>query len=273
MITLAATPLGNDDDASPRLRRALQEAELIAAEDTRRLRSLAQRLGIKISAQVIPYHDHNEEKVAPKLVATAAAGTDILMVSDAGMPVVSDPGYRLVKLAAAAGIPVQVIPGPSAALTALALSGLPSNRFTFFGFLPRKAGERSRVLNSLAALDTTWIFFESPRRVAATLADLAAAFGEKRPAALCRELTKTHEEVCRGTLADLQQRAAVQEILGEVTLVVAGCPEKDTDISAAVLEEVQELHALGLRLKDAASYVAKHHNLRANEIYERALDN
>ncbi|MGV9182976.1 16S rRNA (cytidine(1402)-2'-O)-methyltransferase [Arcanobacterium canis] len=268
MIVLAATPLGNDDDASVRLRRELEDASLIAAEDTRRLRALASRLGIEISAPVIAYHDHNEVEKAPGLIEEAKAGARIVMVSDAGMPSISDPGYRLVSQAADAGVPVTVVPGPSAVLTALAISGLASDRFTFEGFLPRKAAQLAQALETLADEERTMVFFESPRRLATSLAVAQEAFGEDRRAAVCRELTKIHEQVIRGTLGELNEWAK-GEILGEIVLVIEGSPA--AEFSHAAVDEVVELTRLGLRMKDAASHVAAREGLRKKELYEAAL--
>ena len=268
-ILLAATPIGNDDDASPRLRLALERADLVAAEDTRRLLNLATRLGLRVAGRVISFHEHNERSRTPELLDAARAGQVVLMVSDAGMPSVSDPGFRLVDAAVRAGVPVTVAPGPSAVLTALALSGLASDRFAFEGFLPRKAGERDRLLAELATERRTLVFFESPRRVHHTLAALAAAFGTGRRAALCRELTKVHEEVLRGSLAELTE-ATTGEVRGEIVLVVDGAEPPRTDPGPAV-EQVLALTDDGLRLKDAAGQVAQATGLRPNELYRAAL--
>jgi 16S rRNA (cytidine1402-2'-O)-methyltransferase len=221
-LTIAAVPIGQPADASGRLAAALQSAGLIAAEDTRRLRRLAAALGVRLTARLVSYYDDVESRRAPGLLAELAAGQDILLISDAGMPGVSDPGYRLVAAAAEAGLRVTVLPGPSAVTTALVISGLPSDRFVFEGFPPRKAGERTRRFAELAAEPRTLVFFESPRRIGATLAELAAAFGPERRAAVCRELTKTHEEIRRGTLAELTAWAGSGTVRGEITLVVAG---------------------------------------------------
>ncbi|MGC0274504.1 16S rRNA (cytidine(1402)-2'-O)-methyltransferase [Pseudactinotalea sp. Z1739] len=268
-ITLAGTPIGNVADASPRLGRLLESADLIAAEDTRRLRDLAGRLQVEVTAKVVSYHEHNEAARAAELVAEAAAGATVLVVSDAGMPGVSDPGYRVVRAAAQAGVPVTAVPGPSAVLTALALSGLPSDRFTFEGFLPRRPGERTRVLAALATQERTMVFFESPRRAGPTLEAMAHAFGADRAAAVCRELTKTHEQVRRGTLDELAAWAG-QGLLGEVTVVVAGAEPTIPDAAdalGAVLDRVQG----GQRLKDAATEVAALTGASKRELYEAAL--
>ena len=201
MLILAATPIGRTDDASPRLVAALASADVVAAEDTRRLRRLTSDLGVEVTGRVVSYFEGNETARTPDLVAELVGGAVVLLVTDAGMPSVSDPGYRLVAAALAQDVAVTAIPGPSAVLTALAVSGLPVDRFAFEGFPPRKAGERSRVLAALAADPRTLVFFESPHRTAATLHAMSEAFGADRPAALCRELTKTYEEVVRLPLA------------------------------------------------------------------------
>ncbi|MBM7824762.1 16S rRNA (cytidine1402-2'-O)-methyltransferase [Arcanobacterium pluranimalium] len=270
MIILAGTPLGNDGDASPRLRESLESADLIAAEDTRRLLNLVGRLGVAIHAPVVPYHDHNEAQKAPDLIAAAQAGKTVVMVSDAGMPSVSDPGYRLVSMAADAGVPVTVVPGPSAVLTALAVSGLASDRFTFEGFVPRKDGERKAFLQDLAREQRTMIFFESPRRLYDTLNAMCEVFGADRKAAVCRELTKVYEEVRRGTLGELAEWAK-GEVLGEICLVIEGIANDGSDVAAQHVDEVLALAERGLRLKDAAAHVAEREKLRKNELYRLAI--
>lgn len=270
VILLAATPIGDAGDAPPRLRRALAEADVVAAEDTRRLRALAARIGVRVTGRVLSFHEHNEGERAGDLVAAARNGGRVLVVSDAGMPSVSDPGYRLVRTATDAGVPVSVLPGPSAVLTALAISGLATDRFCFEGFVPRKGGDRARVLTALASEPRTMVFFESPHRLAATLTDMAAAFGPDRPAAVCRELTKTYEEVRRGGLAALADWAA-ERVRGEITLVVAGA----TPVAASVEDHVDRVVALadaGARLKDAAATVAAETGLGRRELYQAALE-
>ncbi|UFU03763.1 16S rRNA (cytidine(1402)-2'-O)-methyltransferase [Ruania suaedae] len=268
-IVLAATPIGDPEDASPRLRTLLAQADLIAAEDTRRLRALAGRLEVAIGGRVVSYHEHNEAGRGDDLVRAAQDGQIVLVVTDAGMPAVSDPGYRVVSAAAAAGVPVTAAPGPSAVLTAIALSGLPSDRFCFEGFVPRKAGDRERALTALATEQRTMVFFESPHRIEATLTAMAEVLGHARQAAACRELTKTYEEVRRGTLAELAQWAG-GDMRGELTVVVAGAePEvsRPEDYVAAVLERV----ASGERLKDAAAAVASAVGVGKRDLYEAAL--
>ena len=269
-ITLAATPIGNMGDVTDRLRRALAAADVIAAEDTRRLRALAQRAGVRVVARLVSFHEHNERDRAAQLVSAARDGARVLVVSDAGMPSVSDPGYRLVVAADGAGVPVTVVPGPSAVLTALALSGLATDRFCFEGFPPRRPGERGRVLRSLAREPRTLIFFESPRRVHDTLTDMVGAFGAGRRAALCRELTKTHEDVRRATLGEL---AALTDggALGEIVLVVAGADRADADPAGAAREALA-LAGEGMRLKTAAGVAARAAGLRPNEVYRAALE-
>jgi 16S rRNA (cytidine1402-2'-O)-methyltransferase len=226
VLTLAGVPIGQAEDAPARLAEALASADVIAAEDTRRLRQLATALDVRLTARVVSYYDVIEVRRAAELVTELQAGRDVLVVTDAGMPAISDPGYRLVAAAAAAGIRVTAVPGPSAVTTALAVSGLPTDRFCFEGFPPRKGGERARRFGELAADPRTQVLFESPRRVAATLAELKDSHGDDRAAVVCRELTKTHEEIVRGSLAELAAWAADQDasggVRGEITLVVAG---------------------------------------------------
>ena len=266
-ILLAATPIGDVRDASPRVVAALEEADVVAAEDTRRALALASRLGIKLGGRLIALHDHNEAEKAAGIVESARGGARVVFVSDAGMPTVSDPGFRLARAAIDAGVPLSVLPGPSAPLVALALSGLPSDRFAFEGFLPRKDGEATRYLQDLATDPHTLIFFESPRRAAATLSRMAEVLGGDRRAALCRELTKEYEEVRRGTLGELAEGA--DDILGEVTIVVAGYERsaRAEDHVGAVLA----LAAEGMRLKDAAAEVAAATGARKNDLYKAAL--
>ena len=266
-ILLVATPIGDVRDASPRVVAALEGADIVAAEDTRRALALASRLGIKLGGRLIALHDHNEAEKAAGIVEAARGGACVVFVSDAGMPTVSDPGFRLACAAIDAGVPLSVLPGPSAPLVALALSGLPSDRFAFEGFLPRKDGEATRYLQDLATDPHTLIFFESPRRAAAMLSRMADVFGADRRAALCRELTKDYEEVRRGPLGELAQGA--DDVLGEVTIVVAGYERsaRAEDHVGAVLA----LAAEGMRLKDAAAEVAAATGARKNDLYKAAL--
>jgi 16S rRNA (cytidine1402-2'-O)-methyltransferase len=230
VLVLAATPIGRIDDAPPRLAQELATADVVAAEDTRRLRRLTDELGVEVTGRVVSYFDGNEQARTPALLEALEEGRRVVLVTDAGMPSVSDPGYRLVAAAVERGARVTSVPGPSAVLTALAVSGLPVDRFCFEGFLPRKAGERSRRLQALAGEERTMVFFEAPHRTAATLAAMAEQLGADRRGAVCRELTKTHEEVRRGSLAELVAWAE-GGVRGEVTVVVAGAapPEAVTD--------------------------------------------
>jgi 16S rRNA (cytidine1402-2'-O)-methyltransferase len=271
VLILAATPIGRPDDASPRLADALAGADVVAAEDTRRLRRLAADLGVTISGRIVSYFDGNERERTPELVGAVADGLDVVLVTDAGMPSVADPGYRLVAACVDAGHDVTAIPGPSAALTALAVSGLPVHRFTFEGFLPRKTGDRKRALAELGGEPRTMVFFESPRRTAETLRAMAEAFGADRRAALCRELTKTHEEVVRDTIGGLVAWAGEQEhgVRGEVTLVVQGgtTAEPGADELRRLVAEEQ---AAGLSRKDAIAAVAAATGVRRSVVYAAA---
>jgi len=268
VLVLAGTPIGDPADASPRLARELAGADVVAAEDTRRLRRLARDLGVELTGRVVSYYDANEAGRTPELVEALQAGQRVVLVTDAGMPSVSDPGYRLVAAAVEAGVPVTAVPGPSAVLTALALSGLPVDRFCFEGFLPRKQGERARRLAALADEERTMVFFEAPHRTEAALAAMAEAWGEERAAAVCRELTKTHEEVRRGPLAELVAWAA-DGVRGEVTIVVAGATPgagvatDDESLRAAVAER----ETTGMSRKDAIVEVARSAGVPKRHVY------
>ena len=265
-LVLAATPIGRADDASPRLAAELTGADVVAAEDTRRLRRLAADLGVVITGRVVSYYEGNEQHRTPTLIGALEAGQRVVLVTDAGMPSVSDPGYRLVTAAIEAGVGVTVVPGPSAVLSALAVSGLPVDRFCFEGFLPRKAGERSRQLAALAAESRTLVFFEAPHRTAATLTAMADAFGADRPAAVCRELTKTHEEVRRGRLADLVDWASAG-VRGEVTLVVGGAAAVPAPRADELVAAVAAAQATGSSRRDAIAEVAHRTGVRRNDVY------
>ncbi len=269
-LTLAAVPIGRPQDASPRLIAALGDAPIVAAEDTRRLRRLAGELGVRLAGTVVSYYDAVETARVPGLLAALTAGRDVLLVTDAGMPSISDPGYRLVAAAARAGIRVSVLPGPSAVTAALAVSGLPSDRFCFEGFPPRRAGERARRFAELAGEQRTLIFFEAPRRLAVTLAGLAEAFGQDRAAVVCRELTKTHEQISRGTLGELAEWAA-GGVLGEVTIVVAGAPQPPRADPADAAAEVAVRERAGTPRKTAIAEVAKELGLRKREVYDAVI--
>jgi len=269
-LVLAGTPLGRVSDASEGLRSALTGADVIAAEDTRRLLRLVADLGVTISAPVVSYYESVEQARIPALLERMQTGQTVVLVTDAGMPSVSDPGYRLVAAAAAAGLPVTSVPGPSAVITALALSGLPSDRFCFEGFLPRKSGERSRALAELAGERRTMVFFESVHRLTEALTAMATAFGADRPAVLCRELTKTYEEVRRGSLADLVEMATAG-VRGEVTLVVAGATETVEAVTdEALAAAVAELVAAGSTRRDAVDVVAARHGIARRIVYAAA---
>lgn len=269
MLVLAGTPIGRPDDAPPRLVAELARADVVAAEDTRRLRRLTTDLGVELTGRVVSYFEGNETARTPALLEALLAGERVLLVTDAGMPSVSDPGYRLVAACVEADVPVTAVPGPSAVLTALAVSGLPVDRFCFEGFLPRKAGERGRRLAGLAAEERTMVFFEAPHRTHAALSALAEAFGVDRPAAVCRELTKTHEEVRRGDLASLVAWAA-EGVRGEVTLVVQGAAPGASVASdpASLRAAVVEAEAAGATRKDAIRDVAAAAGLPKREVYD-----
>jgi 16S rRNA (cytidine1402-2'-O)-methyltransferase len=269
VLVLAATPIGDPADASARLTREIASADVVAAEDTRRFGRLCRSLEVRPSGSVVSYHEHNEATRTADLLARLVGGARVLVVTDAGMPSVSDPGFRLVAAAVEAGVKVTCVPGPSAVLMALAVSGLPVDRFCFEGFPSRKAGERLRSFEALARERRTMIFFEAPHRLDATLAAMAEAFGPDRPAAVCRELTKTYEEVRRGGLANLAQWAS-DGVKGEITVVVGGAPAQVIDPETAVAE-VQARVAGGERLRDACAEVAAATGLSRNDLYNAAL--
>jgi len=268
VLILAATPIGNLKDASPRLIEAMAQASHIAAEDTRVLKKLAQMLGVKLDARLYSLHEHNESERLSQLVEVAQT-EDVLLVSDAGMPTVSDPGFLLVRAMVQANVEIVVIPGPSAVLAALAVSGLPTDRFCFEGFLPRKSGERKKVFRELLSERRTMVFFEAPHRILASLEDAAEIFGADREASVSRELTKKFEHTERGTLWQLVLWAQ-SEPRGEMVLVIAGAkPESASigDLAALALQRVAE----GVRLKEACSQLALEHGSSSSAIYEAAL--
>lgn len=269
ILVLAGTPIGRVEDAPPRLAHELATADVIAAEDTRRLRRLCTEIDVTPAGRVVSYFEGNEAARTPALVEALLAGERVLLVTDAGMPSVSDPGYRLVAAAVAEGVRVTSVPGPSAVLTALAVSGLPVDRFCFEGFLPRKAGERGRRLAGLAAEQRTMVFFEAPHRTEAALRAMAEAFGGQRAAAVCRELTKTHEEVRRGPLEELVAWAG-DGVRGEVTIVVTGAEAvaEVGDDPAQWRALVAELEADGLRRKEAILEVARRAGVPKREVYD-----
>lgn len=255
-LLLGATPLGQPGDASKRLIDALHAADVVAAEDTRRVRTLAKALGVEIAGRVVSLFDQNEAARVPGLVADIAAGATVLVVSDAGMPLINDPGYRLVAACVAAGLTVSCLPGPSAVTTALAVSGLPSDRFCFEGFGPRKQSARRAWLATFAAEARTVVFFESPRRLADCLRDAVSELGADRRAVVCRELTKVHEEIRRGTLGELAEWST-DGVLGEITVVLGGAkPVTDPEL---LIAEVSVLIAAGMRVKDACAQVVDAH--------------
>ena len=269
VLVVAATPIGRVADASARLAEELATADVVAAEDTRRLRRLASDLGVRVTGRVVSYFEGNEAARTATLVDALAAGQRVLLVTDAGMPSVSDPGYRLVSAAVERQATVTAVPGPSAVLTALAVSGLPVDRFCFEGFLPRKAGERSRRLDALGSEPRTMVFFEAPHRTEATLAAMAQTFGVDRRAAVCRELTKTHEEVRRAGLASLAAWAS-NGVRGEVTIVVQGA-EDQTELPtdrASLVAGVADLEADGMSRKDAIRDVARRAGLPKRVVYD-----
>ncbi|WP_410626458.1 16S rRNA (cytidine(1402)-2'-O)-methyltransferase [Amycolatopsis sp. cmx-8-4] len=268
-LVLAATPLGDVRDASPRLAEALAEADVVAAEDTRRFRSLASALDITPRGRVVSFYEDVETARLPRLLESLQAGETVVLVTDAGMPSVSDPGFRLVAACVEADIPVTCLPGPSAVTTALALSGLPCDRFCFEGFAPRKPGERTKWLTSLVSEPRTVVFFESPHRLASLLADAAAVLGADRRAAVCRELTKTYEEVKRGSLASLAAWAA-DGVRGEITVVLSGAEPRSVSV-ADLVAEVADRVASGERLKSAAAEVAEATGVSKKELYDAVL--
>jgi 16S rRNA (cytidine1402-2'-O)-methyltransferase len=268
-LVLAATPIGHPRDASPRLRDELGRADVLAAEDTRRLRRLAADLEVVPRGKAVSYHEHNESSRTGELVDRLLEGDRVVLVTDAGMPSVSDPGYRLVRAAIRVGIPVTCVPGPSAVLMALAVSGMPVDRFCFEGFLPRKPGERARALADLREERRTMVFFEAPHRLGVMLTAMAEAFGSERRAAVCRELTKTYEEVRRGTLAELAAWAE-DHARGEITVVVAGLRGSATEVSD-VVPVILERVAAGERLKDVCADVATTTGLSKKALYDAAV--
>ena len=270
-LVLAGAPIGRADDASPRLVAALASADVVAAEDTRRLQRLCADLGVVLSGRVVSYFDGNEAQRTASLLEALHAGERVVVVTDAGMPTVSDPGYRLVVAAVAQGLPVTCVPGPSAVTTALAVSGLPTDRFCFEGFLPRKPGERRARLAGLQAERRTCVLFEAPHRLADALADMAAVLGPQRRAVVCRELTKTYEEVVRGTLHELADWAAAG-VRGEVTLVLEGAAEPAVDSTPSELVRLVGVReAAGLTRKEALAAVAAETGVARSTVYDAVV--
>ena len=271
-LILAATPLGNILDASPRLKETLEQADLIAAEDTRRAKRLFADLNLEIKAPVISLFEENEIEKIPDIIEKLKNGLKVVVISDAGTPAISDPGYRLVTKAIEENISITVIPGPSAVLSALVLSGLPTDRFSFEGFIARKGKERTEILNNLKTQSRTMVIFESPRRTLQTLQDIQEVVGDDRKAAVVREISKTYEEVIRGSLKELVAWANSKEVLGEITLVIAGVEnagKKEVDDQA--IAEVKQLIAAGSSFKDAVQEVSTQRGLSRRELYEASL--
>lgn len=268
-LVLVGTPLGNLGDASPRMREEIAAADLIAAEDTRRFLDLAERLEVQHTAKIMSLFDHNEQSRAERIADAVDSGMRVALLTDAGMPGVSDPGYHVVKAVSDRGLPVTSAPGPTAVTTALALSGLPTDRFTFEGFLPRKSGKRRALLQSLEREERTMVFYEAPHRIVQSVEAIVEVFGHDRRIALCRELTKLHEEVIRGRAADVLLDIA-DGVRGEIALVVSGTDGPGVE-PEDVLERVSELVTQGMRGKDAAAQVAKTAGLKTREVYEAYL--
>jgi 16S rRNA (cytidine1402-2'-O)-methyltransferase len=271
-LIVCATPIGNLEDASPRLARALAEADLVACEDTRQTRKLLAHLGV--TTRMTSYHEVGEKERAQELAERVAGGLRLALVTDAGTPAVSDPGYHLVAACLERGVPVEVVPGPSAAVAALVVSGLPTDRFCFEGFLPRRPGQRDRRLAELAAEPRTMVFFEAPHRVLATLDAMVAAFGPGRPTAAVRELTKLHEQVLRGPLEEVRARLGEQGPRGELTLVVGGVPAGATPKAnpADLAAEVATLVEGGASTRDAVSAVAEATGAPRRSVYQAVLE-
>jgi 16S rRNA (cytidine1402-2'-O)-methyltransferase len=269
-LHLVGTPIGNLGDITQRAKETLGRVDVVAAEDTRRARKLLSHLHVR--AELTTLFEGNERSRTETLLDALRAGRDVAVISDAGMPGLSDPGYRLVRACAGEGIEVRVVPGPSAAIAALVVSGLPSDRFVFEGFLPKKEGERRARLEALATERRTIVLFESPRRVSATLDAVASALGAERPVAIARELTKVHEEVLRGSAAELAEKLREEELRGEVVLVVGGATRGPSPELSELLEEAAELTRAGSKKREAAAEIARRHHVSANAIYRALLE-
>lgn len=276
-VVLAATPIGNTGDASARLIALMEGADIVAAEDTRRLYALANRLGIRVPGRVIAYHDHNERDKADGLLDQVEQGATVLVVSDAGMPTINDPGLAIVRRAIERGLPVTCAPGPSAVLDALCLSGLPTDRFCYEGFLPRKHSERVQHLRALKSERRTIVFYETLHRIDESMADLFDVLGPNRKMALCRELTKDYEQIRRGTIAEIRQSVVDDPPRGEMVLVIAGASEEEADAAAPATLSIEDLAVLSvdraqednLRIKDAISQVVAEHPLSDGSLANR----
>lgn len=272
-LILAATPLGNPGDASARLKNAIESASIIAAEDSRRFHRLCADIEVSFTARVISFFEGNEEDRTRELLTELKSGATVLVVSDAGMPTISDPGFRLMRDAIAEGVEVSVIPGPSAVTMAVALSGLPTDRFSFEGFPPRTAGARLATFEKLRFEERTMVFFEAPHRLVDSLSDCVNVFGADRQAAICREMTKRYEETIRGTLAELSQWAQAHEILGEITLVIAGAVTDSASLTAAdMVGRVREFESAGMDRKTAIATVAEEFGIAKRLVYAAVVD-
>ncbi|CAB4536726.1 MAG: 16S rRNA (cytidine(1402)-2'-O)-methyltransferase [Actinobacteria bacterium] len=272
-LTLAATPLGNPLDASPRLKMAIENAEIIAAEDSRRFHRLASDIGASFSARILSFFEGNETNRTVELLALLREGRNVLVLTDAGMPTISDPGFRLLRDAVAANIEVHVIPGPSAPTMAIALSGLPTDRFTFEGFAPRTSGARIAFYESLRFEERTMVLFEAPHRLLDSLQDAQSILGSDRAGAICREMTKTYEETIRGTLAQLIEWAQGHEILGEITLVFAGVEVgTETATNSQMVAQVREYESAGMDRKDAIATIARELDIPKKLVYAAVVE-
>ena len=272
-LILAATPLGNPGDASPRLKSAIENASIIAAEDSRRFHRLCADIQVTFTARVLSFFEGNEEDRTRELIAELKSGANVLVVSDAGMPTISDPGFRLMRDAIAEGIEVSVIPGPSAVTMSVALSGLPTDRFSFEGFPPRTAGARLATFEKLRFEERTMVFFEAPHRLAESLVDAVNVFGVDRLGAICREMTKRYEETIRGTLGELSAWATANEVLGEISLVVAGAVTDSASLTAAdMVGRVREFEAAGMDRKSAIATVAEEFGIAKRLVYAAVVD-
>ena len=272
-LTLAATPLGNPEDASARLKNAIENAGVVAAEDSRKFRRLCADLGINFTGRVISFFEGNEQERTEEILAMLHAGTSILVVSDAGMPTISDPGFRLMRDAIVGGVPVAVMPGPSAVTTAIALAGLPTNRFVFEGFSPRTSGAREKFFENLRNEERTIVWFEAPHRLRESLEDAVAVFGRHRNGAICREMTKRYEETIRASLGDLLSWAQNNEVLGEITMVLAGAPSNSAEVtSLGMVLRVKEFEAAGMDRKAAIATVADEFAVAKRVVFAAMVD-
>ncbi len=272
-LILAATPLGNPADASARLKSAIEDATIIAAEDSRRFHRLCSDIGVVFTARVLSFFEGNEDERTQELLAELESGAHVLVVSDAGMPTISDPGYRLMREAIARGLEVSVVPGPSAVTMAVALSGLPTDRFTFEGFPPRTSGARLAVFEKIRHEERTMVFFEAPHRLGDSLSDAQTVFGIERRGAICREMTKTYEETIRGTLSELSVWADTHEVLGEITLVIEGATFDSESLTAdEMVARVREFEAAGMDRKGAIASVAAEFGIAKRLVYAAVVD-